>query len=252
MARVSNSALRSGLLIGVFSTVVAGGAPAARAGLLDSLKGLLAPAPAEQDRRPSVSEVDRGLLEALRVGAERAVGRASAAGGFLDNPRIRIRLPPAIEKVGSALRSVGLGSQVDEFETTLNRGAEKAAAKALPIFGDAIGKLTFQDVERIWKGGESAATQYFREKTQTALFDAFVPVVHAATQEVGVTRAYRALTANPIARLAGSGTDLDLDHYVTNNALDGLFTLLADEEREIRTNPMARTTELLRKVFSPP
>lgn len=218
------------------------------AGFLDSLRGLLSPASGESAGLSS-GEVSKGLLEALRVGAERAVGKASAAGGFLDNPLIHIPLPPAVEKVGSTLRAVGLGAKVDEFETTLNRGAEKAAAKALPIFSDAIGRLTFQDVERIWKGGQTAATEFFREKTQAALFDAFAPVVHAASQEVGVTRVYQSLTSNPLAALAFSGTDLDLDRYVTNKALDGLFTLLADEEKQIRTNPVARTTELLRKVF---
>lgn len=240
--------LRSNLCaIAAATGVLLGGtALTARAGLWDAVTEILGTG-SKGAGEPSQSDVSKGLLEALRVGAERAVAQASSAGGFLDNPLIRIPLPPAIQKVSRTLRSVGLGGEIDKFETTLNRGAEKAASRAMPIFGDAIRQLTFQDVERIWKGGDTAATEYFRGKTSAALSEAFLPVVHEATQAVGVTRAYDALAGNPLVQLAAGGTDLD--HYVNDKALDGLFTLLAAEEKKIRTDPLARSTELLKKVF---
>ncbi len=223
----------------------------ARAGIFDSLKELISPGSAPGGgAAPSTGEVSRGLLEALNVGAERAVASASRRDGFLGNPRIRIPLPHNVQAVAKGLREVGLGQRVDDFETTLNRGAEAASAKALPIFKDCIKGLTFEDVQRIWKGPDDAATSYLREKGREKLFEAFLPVVHATSQEVGVTRAYEEITSNSVAEMLLGGSDLDLDRYVTNKALDGVFTLLADEEKQIRTNPVARTTDLLKKVFS--
>ena len=200
----------------------------------------------------SPEEVAAGLREALRVGAERAVGMASRVGGFWDDPAIRIPLPEQLRTGANVLRTVGMATRVDAFEETLNRAAEKAAGEALSIFGEAVAAMTFEDVERIWRGGDTAATEYLRRTTGDRLFAAFRPVVHDAAQEVGVTRAYQSLAARPeISALVG-GTDLDLDHYTTTKALDGLFFLLAAEEKRIRTDPVARTTELLRKVFAHP
>lgn len=195
-------------------------------------------------------EVAAGVREALKIGAERAVGLASRAGGFLDNPAIRIPLPERLRTAGRALRTFGMGAQVDAFEETLNRAAERAAGKALPIFGDAVAALTFDDVNRIWKGGDAAATEYLDRTTRPRLAAEFQPVVHAAAQEVGVTQAYQSLTGRPEVAALVAGTDLDLDHYVTTRALDGVFVLLAAEEKKIRTDPLARTTDLLRTVFS--
>lgn len=221
----------------------------AGAGLWDTLKDRLLGSSSTQPAPLTMGEISQGLLEALSVGAEKAVGRASATGGFLDNPKIRIPLPPPVQSAGRTLRNLGLGAQVDEFETALNRGAEKASSQALPIFLGAIRQLTFQDVEQIWKGGEDAATRYLKQKTWDPLFSAFEPVVHAAAQEVGVTRAYESLTGNPLARIALSSSDWNLDKYATTGALNGVFTLLGEEEKKIRTDPVARTTELLKRVF---
>jgi hypothetical protein len=197
----------------------------------------------------SSDEIAGGLREALRMGAEKAASRASAVGGFLDNPKIRIPLPDQLQTAANALKMVGMGSHVAAFEETMNRAAEQASAKALPIFGDAVSKLTFEDVEKIWKGGDRAATDYLERTTRDRLYQEFEPVVHTAAGEVGVTRSYESLIGQPGVASLVAGTDLDLDHYVTEKGLDGLFTLLGEEEQAIRTNPMARTTDLLKKVF---
>jgi hypothetical protein len=197
----------------------------------------------------SSDEIAGGLREALRIGAEKAASRASAVGGFLDNPKIRIPLPDQLQTAANAAKMVGMGSHVAAFEDTMNRAAEKASAKAVPIFGDAVSKLTFEDVEKIWKGGDRAATDYLERTTRDRLYAEFEPVVHAAAGEVGVTRSYESLIGQPGVSNLVAGTDLDLDHYVTGKGLDGLFTLLGEEEKAIRTNPMARTTDLLKKVF---
>ncbi|MBI5014137.1 MAG: DUF4197 domain-containing protein [Deltaproteobacteria bacterium] len=238
-----------GAMVVLCAVILLSGAGGAAAGLWDALKDRLLGSSPTQSAPLTTGEISQGLLQALSVGAEKAVGRASAAGGFLDNPTIHISLPKPLQRAGSTLRAVGLGTQVDELETALNRGAEKASAQALPIFLTAIRQLTFQDVEAIWKGGDDAATRYLREKTGEPLFSAFEPVVHDAVREVGVTRLYDSLTANPLARVALSGSDWNLDTYATTKALDGVFTLLAEEEKKIRTDPVARTTELLQRVF---
>lgn len=135
------------------------------------------------------------------------------------------------------------------FEETMNQAAERAAAEALPIFGKALEELTFEDVKRLWKGGENAATDYLRTTTWDSLYERFRPAVHTAGQEVGVTQAYQNLTNQPALQGLVAGSDLDLDYYVTERTLNGLFALLANEEKKIRTDPVARTTDLLRKVF---
>lgn len=241
------------VVVGILA--VAGGAAA---GFWDSVKqavGTLggqpgAPGGAPGGAAPAPEQVAAGVREALRIGAERAVGLASRTGGFLDNPDIRIPLPERLRTAGRTLRAFGMGSQVDAFEETLNRAAERAAGKALPIFGDAVAALTFDDVNRIWKGGQTAATEYLDRTTRLRLAAEFQPVVRAAAQEVGVTQAYQRLTGRPEVAALVAGTDLDLDHYVTTRALDGVFALLAAEEKKIRTDPLARTTDLLRTVFS--
>ena len=226
-------------------------------GLWDTVKGALgdgakSAAPAEPtggEGDLSLNEVAWGLREALAVGARKAVSQASAEGGFLDNPAIEIPLPDRLTAAAGILRSLGLGTQVDQFQETLNRSAERAAGEAYPIFSDAVSQLTFDDVRRIWKGADNAATEYLEAKTRGALYERFEPVVHGASMEVGVTRAYQSLVGRPEVASLVAGSDLDLDHFVTDRSLDGLFHLLAEEEQRIRTEPVARTTDLLKRVF---
>lgn len=241
-------------IVGLAVLLALGTAPAG-AGLWDKVKGAVgavggaaAPGTAEPGNLGS-DEVAKGLREALSRGAAQAVSRSSAAGGFLDNPKIRIPLPGKLDSAARTLRMVGLGSSLDAFEETLNRAAEKAAGEAMPIFSDAVTNLSFEDVMGIWKGGDTAATEYLRKATGEQLFARFQPVVKDATRQVGVTRSYQALVGRPEVASLVAGSDFDLDHYATRKTLDGVFALLAEEEKEIRTNPVARTTDLLKRVF---
>ncbi|UCE84782.1 MAG: DUF4197 domain-containing protein [Deltaproteobacteria bacterium] len=192
-----------------------------------------------------------GLKEALRIGTENAVRLTSAEDGFLGNERIRIPLPDSLEPMADALRSVGLRYQVDELEIAMNRAAERAAGEAGPIFWKAIGAMTIADAHGILEGGDTAATDYFRRKTSVPLFERFEPIVEEKMQEVGLVQLYDELTGYyRQIPMVGSARPLpEVEAYVTEHALDGVFTMLGEEERKIRTDPAARVTELLRTVF---
>ncbi len=198
----------------------------------------------------SSEEIIKGLIEALNIGSEKAVNIASAEGGFLNNSNLRIPLPEKLDTVGKTLRKFGLGSKVDSFETTLNTAAEKASIEALPIIKDTIKTLSIEDGMRLLKGGDTAITEYFQENTRKPIYDKYKPIIHSTSQSVGVTQSYQNLINIPAVKTLTKGSDLDLDHYVTEKALDGLFFLIAEEEKQIRANPVARTTELLKKVFA--
>lgn len=220
---------------------------------LETVRDIAAPKEAEktvakQDGLTN-QEILTGLRETLDLGVQRAVKRASAPGGFMDNPAIRIPLPAHLQSVARTLKGFGFTPQVDAFEQTMNKAAEKASGEALPVLAQAVKGLTFEDARRLWKGGNTAVTDYFREKTWQPLSEKFQPIIHATSQTVGVTQAYQSLVDHAAVRPLIAGTNLDLDHYVTSKTLDGLFTLLAEEEKKIRTDPMARTTDILKKVF---
>lgn len=191
-----------------------------------------------------------GLREALEVGTERTVASTSRVGGFLDNRLIRIPLPEQLAGVASGLRSVGLGSKVDEVEIAMNRAAEHAAAEATPVFLRAIGELTFADARAILEGNDHAATDYFESHTRKELFARFEPIVDRSMKEVGLVRVYDAALGQTRALLPFVDVPVvDLRNYVTERGLDGLFQVLAQEEQRIREDPAARTTALLRQVF---
>lgn len=202
--------------------------------------------------RPPLAEeqITAGLKEALRVGTEHAVELTSQAGGYFGNPRIRIPMPPRLKRLADTLKAMGLTRQVDEFVLSMNRAAEQAAPQATAIFLDAITAMTFEDARRILEGQEDEATRYFRAQTSARLTALFRPIVHGSMEQVGVTRLYQELTARYTALPLASRPDLDLDHYVTMKSLDGLFLLVADEERRIRTDPAARVTAILQEVFA--
>ena len=194
--------------------------------------------------------VTAGLKEALKVGSERTVVSTSAVDGFLGNALIRIALPEQLTSAASTLRSVGLGTYVDELETAMNRAAEQAAGEARQILWDAVTAMTIADAFAILRGHDTAATEYFRDRTAEVLRARFAPIVQQKTASVGLGRLYGQLTAAyENLPLTGKPELVDLDDYVTDEALDGLFTVLAQEEREIRRDPAARTTDLLRRVF---
>lgn len=194
-------------------------------------------------------DIVQGLKEALEVGTGNAVSTAGKRDGYLGNPAIRIPLPGPVAKVESALRVAGYGDTVDNFVTSMNRAAEKAAPEAKSIFWDALREMTFSDAKQILNGRENEATLYFKNKTSTELSELFKPMVHNAMGDVGVTRSYQELDARVRSLPFADRLAFDLDQYVTDRAMDGLFHLLAEEEAKIRTNPAARTTELLKRVF---
>jgi len=191
-----------------------------------------------------------GLKDALRIATERAVTSTSKTNGFLDNPKIRIPLPGALGSMSTALRGIGMGGQVDELELAMNHAASKAASEATPVFVDAISKMSFSDATGIVNGGDTAATQYFQKTTTAPLRTKFAPIVGDSMKEVGVSKLYDALVGQYTAAIPFASTPkLDLDGYVTDKTLAGLFTVVGEEEKKIRTNPTARATDLLKQVF---
>jgi Protein of unknown function (DUF4197) len=201
---------------------------------------------------PDESTIAAGLKEALQIGAERSVSRAARPGGFLEDARVRIPLPPQLEKVASGLRALGFSSAVDDLETAMNRAAERAAREAQEPLVSAVSGLTIADARAILSGRDDAATQYLRSHSEAALRERFAPVVESAMRSTGVYRAYEELRArNRALALLGDPT-VELNRHVTDETLDGLFTLIADEEGRIRNDSAARTTELLRDVFGQP
>jgi hypothetical protein len=197
----------------------------------------------------SNEQVVGGLKEALEVGTKNAVGTVSKLDGYYKNPKIRIPLPGAIQKVETALRAVGYGAQVDAFELSMNRAAEQAAPQAEAIFWDSIKQMSFTDARKILNGPNNAATMYFKEKTSAQLVEIFKPIVHNTMSEVGVTRQYQDLDKKVRTIPFADSFSFDLDDYVTNKSFDGLFLMLAEEEKAIRQNPAARVTPLLKQVF---
>jgi len=195
------------------------------------------------------SDIVAGLKEALRVGTENAVDVTSKLNGYYSNPEIKIPLPENVRKVENVLRMAGMGQQVTSFEQSMNRAAERAAPEAKALFVGAIKQMTFADAKKILNGRENEATLFFKGKTYDALGRRFQPLVHNAMAEVGVTRYYQTLE-DKIRVLPVKGLmDFNLDQYVTDKALDGLFVMLAREEAKIRTDPAARVTDILKKVF---
>ncbi|WP_188815959.1 DUF4197 domain-containing protein [Hymenobacter cavernae] len=198
-----------------------------------------------------VSQTDaaNGLKEALIQGISKGTDQASKTDGFYLNKLIRIPFPSDAQRVATTLRTLGLGAQVDKFELSLNRGAEDAAKSAKPIFLAAIKSLTFKDVWGILTGEKDAATSYLKRTTTTQLTTAFKPIIQQSLDKVSATRYYTDLTTryNKIPLVTPVNTDLN--DYATGKAIDGLFTLVAQEEANIRENPVARTTDLLKRVF---
>ncbi len=197
----------------------------------------------------SEEKVIQGLKEALATGSEKAVDLVAKADGYYNNPEIKIPLPDKVQKMEKLLRSFGLGSQVDAFEMSMNRAAEQAAPEAKAMFLDTIKEMTIEDAKKILNGKENEATLYFKEKTEVKLAETFQPIVHSSMESVGVTRNYQSLSKKAETLPFAGSMNLDLDGYVTSGALDGLFLMLAEEEKKIRKDPVARVTDLLKDVF---
>jgi hypothetical protein len=194
-------------------------------------------------------KIGEGLKEALKVGTENTVNLTGKTDGYFLNQAIKILMPEKLRTLEKGLRTVGYGTQIDEFVLSMNRAAERAAPFAKQIFWDAIGQMTFDDASKILSGPDTAATDYFKGKTTDKLTAAFKPVVDKSMNEVGVTRQYKELVGRYESIPFVKKETFDLDQYVVTRALDGLFHVLGDEEKKIRTNPSARVTDLLKEVF---
>jgi len=240
-----------------------------RAGFLDKIGNLVTNATATTNAGSSTAspalnalsqdQLVGGLKEALSNGLEHAVGQLGHQGGFLTNLEVKIQMPERLKLVEKTLRSLKQQKLADDFVASMNHAAEQAVPEAASVFADAVRQMTIEDAKAILTGPNDAATQYFRRTTATNLFERFHPIVQKATASAGVTSTYKKMTAaaagsnNSFTKSLGGlmGSDaMDVDTYVTNKALDGLFKMVAGEEAKIRANPAARTTDLLQKVFS--
>jgi hypothetical protein len=194
-------------------------------------------------------EIISGLKEALQVGTERGTQKLSSVDGFFKDAVIKILMPPEAQKVEKTLRNMGLGKQVDNAILSMNRAAEDAAKSAAPIFINAIKQISFQDAMSILKGGDYAATNYLKQKTLASLTEAFRPVIESSLKKVDATKYWNTVftTYNKFSR---EKVNTDLPAYVTEKAMAGIFYQVGQEEQKIRKDPVARTSDILKKVFS--
>jgi hypothetical protein len=239
------STLRQFILLMTFTLLyVSVGQTADLKSILDSVKKA-----ASGDSSITNDEMIQGLKEALKVGTQNTVTAVSKLDGYYKNPDIKIPLPEEIESAGKYLRLAGYGSKVDEFEQSMNRAAEQAAPEAKQIFWGAVKKMKIKDAQKLLDGPDNAATTYFKDKTYDRLHKIFKPIVKETMGQVGVTRQFQdinnKLSSIPLADKAS----VDIDQYVTDKSLDGLFFMLAEEEKKIRQDPAARVTDILKKVF---
>jgi hypothetical protein len=197
----------------------------------------------------SEDEIGEGLKEALNVGINLGADKASALDGYFKNPKIKIPFPPEVQKMENSLRKIGLGDEVDKFVLALNRGAENAAQQAKPIFINAVKQLTIRDAINILKGEKDAATQFLRKTTSLQLIQTFEPLMVKSLDDTQATKYYNDI-ANVYNKIPfTSKISPDLKGYATQKAIDGMFVLIAEEEAKIRENPLARSSDLLKRVF---
>jgi len=201
------------------------------------------------DKPLTTAEVGAGLKEALINGISKGSDLVSQMDGYFKNPEIKIPFPPDVKKVEDRLRQIGLGGEVDKFVMTLNRGAEDAAKEAKPIFIAAIKQMTIDDAWAILKGEPDAATQFLKRTTSTQLKEKFKPVIQASLDKVNATKYYSDIINRYNSIPLVQKVNPDLNDYATDLAMQGLFNMIAKEEKNIRQDPLARTSELLKRVF---
>jgi hypothetical protein len=223
-------------------------ASAAHAGLLDKVREYR-----EKERQsrnePDTSTMISGLKEALSIGARNGVNSVSQVDGYFGNPLIKIPMPEKLHRIEKALRKAGFNKEVDKFILSMNRAAEKAAPEALALFVNAVKEMTIPDALKILRGNDTAATDYLKSKTYDELYRSFKPSISNSMNDVGVTRTFKEMMDKTRHIPFLKKESVDLDQYVTARALDGLFTVVGEEEKKIRKDPAARVTELLRMVF---
>jgi hypothetical protein len=216
-----------------------------------ALAALAAGAPALAQSLASLSNQDAvaGLKDALVQSSGKAVGQLGAADGFLGNAKVKIPLPDSIKRVESGLRMLGMGRQADELVVSMNRAAEMAVKEATPVLVDSVKKMSVQDAKGILTGGDDAATQYFRRTTSDQLTQRFLPIVKKMTAKVQLAEQYNNLAGQAASLGLVKQEDANIDNYVTRKALDGLFLVIAEQERAIRKDPVGAATGMAQKVF---
>lgn len=196
------------------------------------------------------ADIGAGLRQALNFGIKKQVSKLTSKDGFFKNEIVKILLPKELQKVDKALRDIGLSNLADEGLKILNRAAEDAVIEATPIFVNAVKNITFTDAKNILLGPDNAATQYLTEKTQTELYNKFHPIIKNSFEKVGADQIWENLITKYNTIPFTNNVNPDLTNYVTGEALKGVYTVIAIEEKDIRTNLSSRTTDLLKKVFA--
>ena len=222
------------LLKPVFVLIFSLAAALAQAGALDAI---------------SSGDASAGVKEALAKGADYAVSSLGKDGGFLGNSKVKIPLPGYLQKAESGLRMFGMGKQADELVNTMNRAAEQAVAEAKPILTESIKKMSVQDAKGILTGGEDSVTQYFKRTSTEQLTQKFTPIVQASTKKLQLADQYNTFAGKASSAGLIDAKDANLDSYVTQKAMDGLFLMIAEEEKKLRSNPVEAGSALLKKVF---
>jgi hypothetical protein len=225
-----------------------------KAAILGVLAGLVICGPAGAQNLTSLAGISnqdavQALKDALVQGSGKAVSQLSAPDGFLGNPRVKIPLPDSIKRVESGMRMLGMGRQADELVTSMNRAAEMAVREATPLLVSSVKSMSVSDAKGILTGPDDAATQYFRRTTSEALTQRFLPIVKEMTGRVQLAQQYNALAGQAVQYGLISKEDANIDLYVTRKALDGLFVVIAEQERTIRRDPMGAATSVAKKVF---
>ncbi len=197
----------------------------------------------------STGDASAGVKEALSKGADYAVASLGKENGFLGNSKVKIPLPGYLQKAESGLRMFGMGKQADELVNTMNHAAEQAVAEAKPILTDSIKKMSVQDAKGILTGGEDSVTQYFKRTSTEQLTQKFKPIVQASTKKLDLAGQYNSFAGKAASAGLVDKKDADIDSYVTQKAMDGLFVMIAEEEKKLRSNPVGAGSDLLKKVF---
>ena len=195
------------------------------------------------------SDATNGLRQALNEGSIAAVAKLGVENGFFANPKVKIPLPPAMQRVEGAMRAIGMRRQADELVLTMNRAAEAAVPEAKQLLVDAVKKMSVQDAKGILTGGDTAATEYFKRTTQGDLAKRFLPIVKKATDRVGLAQQYNSLAGQGAALGLVKQDQATVESYVTQKALDGLYLMIGEQEKAFRQNPLGATSDIVKKVF---
>ena len=218
----------------VFAFILTLTAAIAQAGSLDAI---------------SAGDASAGVKEALAKGADYAVASLGKENGFLGNSKVKIPLPGYLQKAEKGLRMFGMGKQADELMETMNHAAENAVAEARPILSESIKKMSVDDAKGILTGGEGSVTKYFKRTSSEQLTEKFTPIVKASTKKLQLAEQYNQFAGKAASSGLIDKKDADLDSYMTQKAMDGLFLMIAEEEKKLRSNPVGAGSDLLKKVF---